>query len=591
LTVIEITVYDVSRVDIKALPPVTSLAQLPRESGDDPSGVMIKSLPRSCGDLYLQRENNMSTRVPKVLTPDQAPIGESDAAEAKRFCLLYHEIISINYQGETRLMSLPEAYAALAENQVDDFPGLRPHQKHFWHATLCQIGAIAMVNEGIDDPPVEPEVWLQIIRNLTVGEFPDDEPWHLSVEDYTKPAFLQPAVSSAEKRADYKGEIFTPDEMDLPVGSKHHDIRNNNMRNATAEQWLFALVAKQTGGGYDGNRLFGSSRMNSGSGNRHGFSLTPSTRWGAHVSRDLQVLVNQHRGKDVNHLLLWTRPWDGGRDESLPLQQLAPLPLYVEVSRRIRLEADSKGSLKGRYATSRAPRIHAKEANGMTHDPWTITETEKSVTVSNAGFDYRQTSRYLDPTRFTLPSLARHVPTVDGDNQMHLVARAIVRGQGKTEGYHERTIPLGRGAARMFGSISEQARLHRAAQERLNIIAEVQSILSHAVKTYLQDGVSDGKTKAEHQKLIAGARRRVDQAMDPGFWTDLQEELESADPQRTKAEWCHQILVKQARDILNDVVRSGLCHGKEQYRATAEANDLFGRRVSNSSKLPEIPEG
>ena len=511
-------------------------------------------------------------------------------AEAKRFCLLHDDVISVNYREETRLVSLPEAYAALAKNQVDDFPGLRPHQRHFWHATLCQVGAIAMVNAGIEDPPAEPEEWLRILNELTLEKYPDDEPWHLAVDDITKPAFLQPPASAAGKAADYKSLIATPDEMDLPVGSKHHDIRDGNMRGATPEQWLFALTARQTGGGYDGNRLFGSSRMNSGSGNRHGFSLTPSTSWGAHINRDLQVLARQHSGEIVKQLLLWTRPWDGTKNESTPLHELTPLPLYVEVSRRIRLEADADGKLTGRYATSQAPRIHARESKGMTKDPWTITETEKSVTVSSAGFDYRQTSRYLDPERYTLPPLAKHVSTVDGTTQMHLVARALVRGQGKTEGYHERTIPLGRGAARMLRSTSEQAKLHSVAQDRLNIISEVQSILAHAVKTYLQDGMSDGKTKTEHQRVISDARRRLDQIVDLEFWAHLQEELESTEPQRVKAEWCHRTLIRQARDILDDVVQSGLCHRKEQYRATVEAHDLFGRRVRGNSKLPELPE-
>jgi len=521
---------------------------------------------------------------------DKLPMSNPSTAEAKQFHLLQDRIISVNYQGATHLASLPEVYAILAKDQVDDFPGLRPHQRHFWHATLCQVGAIAMVNEGVDEPPEEPEHWLQMLRKLTEDRFPGDEPWNLCVGDLTKPAFLQPPTSETGKPTDYKGTVSTPDEMDLPVGSKHHDVRDVNMRNASPEQWLFALIAQQTGGGFDGNRLYGISRMNGGLGNRHGFSLTPSTRWGKHVSRDMRVLARQHRGQVVDHLLLWTRMWNGTKDDSIPLHELTPLPLYVEVSRRIRLESDAEGNLMGRYATSQSPRIHAKEAKGMTQDPWTITETEKSVTVSSAGFDYRQTARYLDPERYTLPPLAKYVPTVDGTNQMHLVARAMVRGQGKTEGYHERTIPLGHRAARMLGSISGQAKLHSAAQDRLNIISEVQSILGHAVKTYLQDGVSDGKPKTEHQRVIADARRQLDQAVDTEFWTHLQRELDSTEPQRVKAQWCHHTLVRQARDILDGIVQSSLCHRKEQYRATVEANDLFGRRMRSSSKLPELPE-
>ena len=532
----------------------------------------------------------MQRLIPDTPTGNTSAPSELDAAVTRSFCLLRDDIISIRYQDETHLASLPEAYAELATDRVDDFPGVRPHQRHFWHAGLCQVGAIAMVNAGIEDPPSDPEEWLRIIRHLTKEDFPDDEPWHLAVDDITKPAFLQPSASSAEKAADYKRIILTPDEMDLPVGSKHHDVRDRNMRNATPEQWLFALVARQTAGGYDGPRLYGASRMNSGYGNRHGFSLTPSTRWGRHVSRDLRVLARQHRGQNVKSLLLWTRPWDGSKPEPIPLHELEPLALYVEAARRVRLAADAHDNLKGQYATSQTRRIHAEEAKGLTQDPWAITEAEKSVTVTGEGFNYRQTSRYLDPEKYALPPLAKLVSAVDGNNQMHLVARAIVRGQGKTEGYYERTIPLGRSAARMLGSTSEQKRLHRMAEDRVNIIREVQSILGHAVKTYLQDGVSNGKTKAEHQKVITETRRRLDQTVDLEFWQHLQEELDNPEPQQARAGWCHGTLVPQARKILDNVVQSRLCHRKEQYKATVEALDLFGRRIRSSPKLPTLPE-
>lgn len=515
------------------------------------------------------------------------PLSEQDMTEATRFNLLHDSIVSVNHQNAKRMASLPDVYASLVRDEVDDFPGLRPHQRHFWHATLCQIGAIAMVHADTVDPPDEPGSWRDILRVLTRDGFPGDEPWCLCVEGLTRPAFLQPGASSDEKIADYKTVIVTPDQMDLPVGSKHHDVRDLNMRHASPEQWLFSLVARQTGGGYDGSHLYGISRMNGGLGNRHGFSLTPSTRWGAHVSRDLKVLARQHFGEEVRRLLLWTRPWDGTREETLLLHELEPLPLYVEVSRRIRLEVDAEGNVSGRRATSRSPRIHARESKGLTGDPWTITETDKSVTVGGSGFGYRQVSRYLG---HNLPLLSRPEPTVDGNSRMHLVARAIVRGQGRTDGYHERTIPLARGVAAMLRSASGQARLHSAAEARLKIIGEVQNILGHSVKTYLQDGVSDGRTRPEHQKVIAAARRRLDLSVDIEFWTRLQEELESPEPQRTKSEWCHRRLIRQARRILDDMVRSGLCHRQEQFRATTEAIDLFGRRVRDNPRLPEPPE-
>lgn len=506
--------------------------------------------------------------------------------------LLHDPLINVVHDAQTTAKTLPETYAALAADEVDDFPGLRPHQRHPWHATLSQIGAIAMINAGIEDPPQSPQLWLEMLRALTFDQFPNDEPWNLANPDITKPAFLQPGASDTAKIADYKTKISTPDEMDIPVGSKHHDVRKSNMRQAMPEQWLYALVARQTSGGFDGNKLYGTSRMNGGLGNRHGFGLTPSVRWGPHISRDLRVLALQYAGKAVKDLLLWTNSWDGTKQEAIPLNTLTPPALYIEASRRIRLSADSNGVISARYATSDEQHVHAKAEKGLTGDPWCITEADKAVTVSSLGFDYRQVVKYLDPGKYFLPELARHTPVVDRNGDMHLVARALVRGQGKTEGYHEHTIPLGRRAARMLGGTTQQKQLHTSAEARLKIAGEVVGILAHAAKTYLQGGISQGATKKEHQGPIGHVRRQMHDSVELHFWEGLNMELESEDANRARSQWCHERLVPQAQAILSELCRSQLCRRQDQYRAAAAANGIFNGRIRNSSEsgaLPSIP--
>ena len=59
---------------------------------------------------------------------------------------------------------------------------------------------------------------------MTPG-YPDDEPWQLVVDDITKPAFMQPPASSAEREKDYKSSVATPDELDMLVTSKNHDLK------------------------------------------------------------------------------------------------------------------------------------------------------------------------------------------------------------------------------------------------------------------------------------------------------------------------------------------------------------------------------
>ena len=512
--------------------------------------------------------------------------------ESMDYNLLEVGVVDVSYQGDVQRLSLPEVYAALSKDEVDDFVEIRPYQRHFWHATLCQIGAIAMVNAGVVEVPSSPEIWREMLRDLTSDAFPEDEPWCLCVSDLTKPAFMQPGATSRDKESDYKTHVDTPDELDLLQASKWHDVKDKSIQHATPGHWLYALVARQTGGGFDGNRLYGISRMNGGLGNRHGFSMTPSMRYGPHVSRDMKILARHHRGEAVGkHLLLWLEAWDGTSGEAIVLGRHVPQsqwPLYVDISRRIRLHVDGRGNIRGRRATSRTERTNAKSLKGLTQDPWAVTRPDRVVTVASAGFDYRQITSYLDSEECTLPLLAKHDRSVDGDAPMYWVARTLVRGQGKTEGYHEKVILLHPKFVRTF--IGNRVQLGQIAKDRVKIIGDVQSILSHAVKTYLQGGDDKGKTKPEHKGIVGASSQRLVQAMDVSFWAHLQDELDVSETQQksVRDEWCHNIVVKQASSILEDALRSGLSPHKEQWKAIAESRALFYRRVRGSSVLPEM---
>ena len=175
--------------------------------------------------------------------------------------------------------SLPEVYAALFEDEVASFPALRPHQRHAWHAFLVQVGAIALHKANLDAPPDSPDEWRRIIRTLT-PDFPDDEPWHLVVDDITKPAFMQPPASSEDKIGDYKSAVATPDELDMLVTSKNHDLKASVAASGDIDDWIFALVSLQTSEGFLGAGNYGISRMNGGLGCRPAFSLTPSLATG-----------------------------------------------------------------------------------------------------------------------------------------------------------------------------------------------------------------------------------------------------------------------------------------------------------------------
>ena len=96
-------------------------------------------------------------------------------------------------------------------------------------------------------------------------EWPDGEAWELVVDDWSKPALLQPPTVAATDRAAYKNRLPTPDALDMLVTAKNHDLKQERMVGASEQDWLFALVTLQTTEGFLGAGNYGVSRMNGGS--------------------------------------------------------------------------------------------------------------------------------------------------------------------------------------------------------------------------------------------------------------------------------------------------------------------------------------
>jgi len=78
---------------------------------------------------------------------------------------------------------------------------------------------------------------------------------------------------------------------------------------------------------------------------------------------------------------------------------------------------------------------------GRTKDPWAPVKADGSTshTPTGAGFGYRQMANLLDREKITAPLLAQ-LREDDDRKRLAFVASALVRGQGKTDGLHRRTI-------------------------------------------------------------------------------------------------------------------------------------------------------
>ena len=108
--------------------------------------------------------------------------------------LLTDPLLPLQYTGgEGGYTTLPGALAALSLDRVQGFDDLRFHQRHAWHAFLVQLGALAMQRAGIAELPTTEGEWAYRLMALT-PDWPDQEPWHLVVEDPTLPG----AVAGAD---------------------------------------------------------------------------------------------------------------------------------------------------------------------------------------------------------------------------------------------------------------------------------------------------------------------------------------------------------------------------------------------------------
>ena len=510
------------------------------------------------------------------------------AAELQ-FSLLTEPLVRYRRVGDGRTInaSLPELFVALAADEVRDYPALRPHQRHPWHAFLVQLAAIALHKAerptGVDTA----DEWRDTLLALTPDD-PDGAAWCL-VSPPNRPALLQAAVVGGSI-AEWKSAAFAADEIDMLVTSKNHDIKGSRVRRSQPEDWLFALLSLQTQEGFLGAGNYGISRMNGGFASKPGIGVAAVGLHGARWARDVSALLAQRertveeRGlqADDGLALVWLAPWDGLG--SLSFAKLDPF--YIEICRRIRLR--SVGDAITSIGTgSKAARIAAKELNGLTGDAWTPIDVEggKALTITANGFNYKLVSELMFGGKYQSPVAHNLIQPAKGKDLV-FIAQGMTRGQGKTEGYHERRVPISP-KVRSLLVTNQKAPLARLTTQRIAIIGEVRKLLWVALAVLFANGESgdssDGnKTKAS--KFSAP----FETAEDGRFFDDLSEEIDAEDPAAQRLQWMLG-LVARAEAILKIAFDTGPRNGVQKYRAQSAALSRFhGGLRSDKSPLPEL---
>lgn len=508
-----------------------------------------------------------------------------------QFSLLDESIIStIDRKNNSALCTLPEVLDALVRDTIDDFPALRPHQRHVWHALLVQIAALSMHRRGTIDFPESVAAWREALLDLTPDD-PDGAAWAL-VAPLDRPALLQPPVP--EGSLDGFKSVATPDMLDMLNNAGNHDIKRNAMKMSRAEHWLFALVSVQTQAGVFGGGKYGISRMNGGFASRPGIGIAPEGGPGRHFTRDVTRLLELRHSLleeyDMypsvgGNALMWLLSWDGSTS-------IAPSSLdlyYIDICRRVRLHCDDAGWLSASTTSTKTSRIDAKALKGRTGDGWTPLMIDgadrKGLTIDPTSFGFKKLSTIVFP-RVSDPTAVRRAPlqiigAEDDTTGLSVVARGVVRGQGKTEGYHERRIAVSPTIRRFMLSVpSDEAAA--IAEDRVNDAGTLaRKVLYAAALTVFTAAPMDGERKRDDDTAKARAGRilqQFDTMVDHSFFEDLSRELDALGDEsamrQVRAHWLNGMM-EMARQLLGQCALAAPSAAMRTYRTRARARDVL----------------
>ena len=499
--------------------------------------------------------------------------------------------------GQPQSFTLPGLFHALGHDAVRDFPAVRPHQRHPWHAFLVQLAAIALHKAGRVAPYESENEWKQALLDLTPGD-PDGAAWCL-VTPHDRPAFMQAPVPSG--RADDWSTVLAVDEMDMLITSKNHDLKASRMRHARIDDWIMALVSLQTQEGYGGKNNWGISRMAGGFGCRVAVGADPFGHIGVRWKRDVFALLDARASilkiyglaEKGGHELLWVHPWDGAH--SLAFSALGPF--YIEICRQIRLDMHAMNIVFAKISSSKNRRIAEHAPSGATGDAWTPLNsiTGEALRVRANGFDYQLASALLFGTQYRKASfrqpIALNLSESDGKSGIYAVMQAVSRGGPKgnksvTEGYHERRIPLSPKVRQLLMQ-KQTDELAQASAYRIDAIAKMRGILWAAMGTLFANGVSSSDFSDSVKNKATDFGWPFEQAEDARFFSSLNDEVESDDPESVRMNWLLS-MANNAEKVLIEAFHAGPQSGEQRYRARAAALSWFHAGLRSPNTIPDL---
>ncbi len=552
--------------------------------------------------------------------------------------------------------TLPQVLHGLCRDEIVSFPRLRPHQAPAWHAFLVQLAAIAADADTQNTQKKNTQKkntqtkntqtkntktkntrrpaalqwtaaqWLACLRNLTAAAGGDDAWKLLAAAD--RPAFLQPPA--ADGLHDYRSPAHTPDVLDILVVAKNHDVKHMRRDSVTAEDWAFALISLQTQEGVMGAGKYGVARMNGGYGNRTYVNWVRQRGGpGAAFRRDLSLLLNTVNNAAAASRaqrpgLLWLQPW-AFAEQQFQLDELHPL--FIEVCRRVRLvrmggdntPAAAVGTsvklaeIMALQACSAGTRVHAAHHRGVVGDPWMpvqrpgagAADHARALSITAEGFSFRRVVELLfgsERRSYELPLLARPA-AAEAAQTMQVTFTGLCRGQGKTHGFHQRSMAVPAAVVRVLCDPASEsfACLAQMARNRVELVSQVQGkCLRPALISLFQKGPKEPDwNKPCSDQLVSSWLAHMDHLLEADFFDNLwaeflsrplsrpafQQERGEADPEHL---WLLSVQGLACRMLTLAAEAAPACHERLLLADACAWNILEGAFFKNFAQLPSV---
>ena len=471
--------------------------------------------------------------------------------------------------GATRTMSLPALFAAWSDGIDLSLRGIRPHQRASMHMFLVQAaaGGMDLAGDGMGVAATE-DTWRSRLLAVAPGGA-----WDLVVDDETLPAILQSPLPRGTTKG--FGEYLNPDSFTMLVTAKNHSMKQNIFNAATPWAWACSLVEFQTMSGFSGRDNYGCAKLNGGLGSRPMVAIYPDMRECSRWSRDVTRYIDHLKSSNAEGfstsgiVATWLRPWDGV--DQIAMSELHPA--FIEICRRVRLVSGKDGAISALSGTSKAARLAADKALcGRTGDPWAPLDSggEKILTVSAEGWSLRRLGNLVTPgasSPYRMAPFQMLMPTDKGDMFFH--GSVVTGGQGKTEGFHEITVPIpGKAVSGLMARLETRETLGASASLMVADAEKADSCLRRALVTFVKGGippsgkVDDGGEAVWIAKFRAATRDRFF----PVLWENV------GDPER--ASW-RSFLRTESLKLFEEATASLPTRGELFYRAHAVSRRLL----------------